>query len=833
MSEGIRTANIPSGILTELLGHQDLGGGVLKTARMPLDLFVALVRDVAAADPSGVAGVLTKVTDLGNKLTGEITDRSSDTASLQKQIADAGTAIIAVQALAKGASDGAATLQQQIVTQGRAVIDIDTRLVQTKAVVDGNTAGIGVLQKQIVAISEAIVDQTSGLGAKLSLGDSDAAAPSDRPGEARLYFTTSLAGGDPSGLAAPDPSLCSSGNNGRVLRLTGTSVVARRRLEPIEAGRSYLTRVAVRRRVNGSDPSNDGVRVAVAWYDQNRLPLVGSTARTIITDMLDLTVGRGRQQAGAIVSTAGVTASVKPPAGACYARLFVQFFGTDHVTDLEVMAWRDVTDSQVYSPDLTAFTGRLTAIESGAYGDRIGLLEQNAAAPLSSGFSSAAAAAAGTVPAAVTMLDILGFSDAGDGAGARYKRAAYQPTHPWAVRSKDGSWFEQQGRRTLEQIGGKGDGATDNRPILLKVAAGSMVNIDAPGTYRFAAGPLGGAGSILSAGPGVRFASPQGTGALNFAKGSRFEAWHEGADGQVRYFGHRPTGPRAIGTGALDAGFSAASWMFDVRDDDSDVGSSFRNGTAFRHIITGGKGGVQALYASCFFKGTTGAHFNPNYTAGQFSYYQQAPDGGYPNSDPNVNGGKNVYRGAGFGLGAACYTDPQATFLLNQTAAEFNVFGAAYNAAIGGPSVSIWTNVQAVSARATRGIDVDIGYVLGSQGTNQQYGPEVGWRYGWGVTDVFGGIPLAPDSAIFGSEWKYRTTPLAVRAFADLTGFSFSDAVLKTNHMRLNEGALLFDDKQVIGKRQAAVANATDAASAVTQLNALLVAMRTHGLIAS
>ncbi|MGA9581365.1 MAG: multicopper oxidase domain-containing protein [Allosphingosinicella sp.] len=47
-----------------------------------------------------------------------------------------------------------------------------------------------------------------------------------------------------------------------------------------------------------------------------------------------------------------------------------------------------------------------------------------------------------------------------------------------------------------------------------------------------------------------------------------------------------------------------------------------------------------------------------------------------------------------------------------------------------------------------------------------------------------------------------------------------------------NGGNLLVDGTKVIGAQGAAVANATDAASAVTQLNALLAQLRAHGLIA-
>ena len=515
------------------------------------------------------------------------------------------------------------------------------------------------------------------------------------------------------------------------------------------------------------------------------------------------------------------------------SRVFVQCFGTDHVTDVEVMSWRDVTDSSVFSPDLTAFTGDLTALKGAQLPDRVGILEQNAATPLSTGFLALLAAKAAAVPAAITTLDVLGYSDAGDGAGGRYRRAAYAPTHPWAVQTKDGSWFEIQGRRKLEQIGGKGDGSTDNRPILLKAPAGSMVHIDAPGTYRFAAGLLGGPGTVIAAGPGVKFSTTAGTGALNFAPGSRFEAFHEGADGNVRYFGHQPTGIRATGTGALDAGFSPTSWMFDVRRDDSDAGSGFRNGTQFRHLIYGGSGGVQGLFSSAYFLAPTKAgNGNQNYTAGQFSFYQEAADGGFPNTNPAINGGKNVYKGAGFGLGAACFTDAPATFMLNQTAAEFNIFVAAYNAAIGGPSVSILTGVQNVSVKGTRGIDIDIGYALGSQGSVAQYGPEAGWEIGFGITDAYGAPPLAGDSTIFGAKFIRRGgAPLFVKSGIDFSAFKFSDAILRTTFTKLADGSLSFGGKQVVGQRQPAIADVTDPNNFTVQLNAVISTLRSHGLI--
>jgi hypothetical protein len=45
------------------------------------------------------------------------------------------------------------------------------------------------------------------------------------------------------------------------------------------------------------------------------------------------------------------------------------------------------------------------------------------------------------------------------------------------------------------------------------------------------------------------------------------------------------------------------------------------------------------------------------------------------------------------------------------------------------------------------------------------------------------------------------------------------------------DGVLKIEGVQVVGAQGAAVADATDAATAITQLNALLARMRAHGLI--
>ena len=63
--------------------------------------------------------------------------------------------------------------------------------------------------------------------------------------------------------------------------------------------------------------------------------------------------------------------------------------------------------------------------------------------------------------------------------------------------------------------------------------------------------------------------------------------------------------------------------------------------------------------------------------------------------------------------------------------------------------------------------------------------------------------------------------------------FDASSLCLTINASGLNMEAGKVGGDQIVGPRGAAVANATDAASAITQLNALLARCRAHGLIAS
>lgn len=233
-----------------------------------------------------------------------------------------------------------------------------------------------------------------------------------RPGEAAAHFTTSLAGGDPGTLAPVPQSLVRADDAGLVVRMAGDALVGSRALYPVEPSKRYLVEFAVQRRVNSPDPDNDAIRCGLAWYGQTRVYL----SQVVVQDLLGLTTGSGRKVITAVVSRAtGDDIDVTAPAGARYARPFVQTYGTLVQSDVEIIRWTDITDAAAYSPDLTALEARTNSLESVDAGDRLDYLESQVAAPNAARFKTRADAAAADIPVTADAIELLGDTDEGDG----------------------------------------------------------------------------------------------------------------------------------------------------------------------------------------------------------------------------------------------------------------------------------------------------------------------------------------------------------------------------------------------------------------------------------
>ncbi|MFK5596496.1 tail fiber domain-containing protein [Methylobacterium sp. HMF5984] len=328
--------------------------------------------------------------------------------------------------------------------------------------VDGQAASTAQAQ-QLAAGAQATAQAT----AAAALRGQDV-LPATRPGNGPRSFTQSLAGGAASALPALPDTALAFGPDGASARLVGAGVVAQRGVCAVEPGRMYLPRFVVRRLVNTSDPSNDTVRCALAWFDQVGQPLSGANAFSVVRDLTALKVADGLIDISdsfvAREEAAGI--AIAAPANACYVRAYVQQFGGTATTDVLVINWQDTSNANVLSPDFSAFTARVAQLESAQAAARLTVLEQNAAAPITVGFTSYAAIQAANVPSFVGRITTLGYRYNGKGA-ATYVRASGQPAHPFRVQSKDGAWWEgADDVVTTYHLGAYGDGVQDDAQAL-------------------------------------------------------------------------------------------------------------------------------------------------------------------------------------------------------------------------------------------------------------------------------------------------------------------------------------------------------------------------------
>ncbi len=263
--------------------------------------------------------------------------------------------------------------------------------------------------------------------ASLTVGRYDFLAPHARVGEVAVAFTLvaspDLIRGSDRALPSIPPQNLATGDAGAVVRVTGSAVVAMRRTVAVEPGRVYLARAVTQTRTNSTDPSNDAVRVAVAWLDQNRNRLLNSAGPFIVKDELDPKASQGRREVSARISrAAGEGVALVAPASARYAKLYVQTFGVDGVTDIEVLDIEDVSSSRLMDPisaDIAAQVGGLVSQDLAA---RLGVVESQLQAPNSLTFATRGDAASADVPATVTTIATRGLAQPGDGRGGEYRR---------------------------------------------------------------------------------------------------------------------------------------------------------------------------------------------------------------------------------------------------------------------------------------------------------------------------------------------------------------------------------------------------------------------------
>ena len=273
----------------------------------------------------------------------------------------------------------------------------------------------------------------------------------ERPGDVPSRFTATLDGSLAS-TTALSSSLVAVDTEGSVIRLDGSGVAATRSPRRIEPTRVYLVRAVVRRRTNPTDPAGAAVELRVRWLSSVK---AGISTSTLVTrsGVSPLLVASGVQVLTGLISTQSGSGVTVAPAGAVYARAYVQTYGGEGVTDVELISIRDITDNSVLTPELSDLQAEVEALVSLDIGTRLdvveALLDGSEIARYRNRTVAAAAGAAGQIPAYVDIVETLGGAADADGDGGLYLWSATQPVETDRWQNANGSWFG----RAVENLG--------------------------------------------------------------------------------------------------------------------------------------------------------------------------------------------------------------------------------------------------------------------------------------------------------------------------------------------------------------------------------------------
>lgn len=266
-----------------------------------------------------------------------------------------------------------------------------------------------------------------------------------RPGD-RLTGYSSNQGGEVSAQTAISSAARAVDTDGAIARFTGSQRIALRQAIRIEPGRTYEARFVYRRRTNPSDPASDAVELGLTKLDKDK----ASLGDLVLQTETDFTISDGRTQRSFLCALSPVSATVTIPAPAIYVQPYVRLYGTDPVTDVEVVELRDVTATIGAVPDEAAVSDLLTEIEDTA---ATALAAIAAAAGALQVFETRADIEAATVDAGIQAVRQLGYYSVGEGE-ATYIRVGADPGHAGSVQSADGAWWELAERRVYADMFG-------------------------------------------------------------------------------------------------------------------------------------------------------------------------------------------------------------------------------------------------------------------------------------------------------------------------------------------------------------------------------------------
>lgn len=305
---------------------------------------------------SGLSGLTTIVNSQGTKIQalqglqpeidsvqGQITVLNTQVSTLQTQVqslsAQASGVAKALPAEVARAQAAEAALQT---SQDAAVAALTTRLAASE---------------QAVAALQALVgtkfDNLASIVTQSLLGDST------KVGASPLYFGSRV-----DGAPADIPQLSSdrvvTTAQGLVWEALGAGVVSTRTAVTNSVDRFSVARFSYARQVAASDPTQALIRCGIACLNQNYAIIGVVVVNDDVSTVPDVAP---RHYTTTVADPHGVVDGTMLLPGTVYWRPFISVHGTDGRVDVLTLASRDVTDANMYTPDLTRVLSTIDGIQ--------------------------------------------------------------------------------------------------------------------------------------------------------------------------------------------------------------------------------------------------------------------------------------------------------------------------------------------------------------------------------------------------------------------------------------------------------------------------------------
>jgi hypothetical protein len=413
----------------------------VSSSNTPAQNYVAIQAAIGA-----LGTLLEQFAVVQQQLGNEISARQQSFSTVQSEIADTNQGLYnersqreQADSIVTGYVHGA---EVEIAQEAQSRAQADSQL---HALVDAANSAIDTLRQNsaTAAALQAVDNARAALQQLMETRRTECLLPR-RPGDYPQAFTLVpngyVIGGMASALPPVPTTAVHSMEEGAEAWVVGSGTLAQRVAQPVEPGRLYRARWAVRRRSDSSDPSNDTVRLQLYWLDRFGQPLEAENGFTVVRDYPGLTdaVGIAEHQCTFARSPGPIADYVAPPRARAVLAV-VTCFGLDAVTGVQVLSITDATDAFLLDPPSADLEDRVTAIESDELPTRVSALESELNGNYALTFATMGDAAASSPAQTVQTIMLNGGQSGGDGRHGLYARVATLSPGADGFTTQDGS----------------------------------------------------------------------------------------------------------------------------------------------------------------------------------------------------------------------------------------------------------------------------------------------------------------------------------------------------------------------------------------------------------